>query len=307
MTEHPITKQAIRNSMVPFISIITPIYNRKKFLLGLYESLDSQTCKDFEWIVVDDGSMDEPEAFFRETCIKSFPARYIKKENGGKHTAVNLGVKEANGELVLILDSDDTLPKDSIEKIQHYYSLCKERKDCGGVCGLMAHHDGSLIGKGFAQEHLYENSLDLRYRLHVTGDLLEVFKTTVLRECPFPEIASEKFCPEALVWNRIATKYKLYCFNEVVYHRDYLDGGLTDKIVKIRMNSPIATMMTYQELTVCDIPLLPKMKAAINYWRFRWCCQQKDKSGITIPTINWYWNIFMPIGWMMHLKDVKSN
>lgn len=287
-----------------FITAFTPSYNRASFLLDVFECLCKQTFRDFEWIVVDDGSTDNTKDVMDMIIAgcDTFPIRYIYKENGGKHTAINVGVKKAKGELFLILDSDDSLPKYSLEIIAKENDACRSKKDCAGVCGLMAHHNGEKIGGGFPAEELYESSLYFRYKLGVTGDLLEVFKTLVLKEFPFPEINGEKFCPEALVWNRIAVKYKLYCFNKVVYYRDYLEGGLTDKIIKIRMESPVATCMTYSEMLEYPIPLIQKVKAAINYWRFR-CCVQTNTS--QVPRVKYYWRIFRPMGYLMHIKDRK--
>ena len=295
---------------MPFISILTPTYNRGKLLLPLYESLTNLTFKDFEWLIVDDGSEDDTEQYalsWVEHNIENaeFPIRYIKKSNGGKHTAINRGVREASGELILILDSDDTLPADSLATIAQYYEQCKGYKDCAGVCGLMAHHDGQLIGSGFPKEPMYESALQFRYaeKGNVTGDLLEVYKTSVMREVPFPEIENEKFCPESLVWNRIANKYRLFCFNKVVYYRDYLEGGLTSKIVRIRMNSPIASTMTYAEMLDYNISLKWKIRSAINYWRFRYCIKNK---ALKAPDVKWYWRLFQIIGLLMHLKDNRK-
>lgn len=292
---------------MPFISILTPTYNRGKLLLPLYDSLKNLTFKDFEWLIVDDGSEDDTEQYALSWIAHNienaeFPIRYIKKSNGGKHTTINRGVREANGELILILDSDDTLPSDSLATIAQYYEQCKGYKDCAGVCGLMAHHDGQLIGTGFPKDPMYESALLFRYaeKGNVTGDLLEVYKTSVMREFPFPEIENEKFCPESLVWNRIANKYKLFCFNKVIYYRDYLDGGLTSKIVRIRMNSPIASTMTYAEMLDYDISLKWKIRSAINYWRFRYCITNKS---LEVPKVKWYWKAFQIIGLIMHLKD----
>lgn len=292
---------------MPFISILTPTYNRGKLLLPLYDSLKNLTFKDFEWLIVDDGSEDDTEQYALSWIAHNiqnaeFPIRYIKKSNGGKHTAINRGVREANGELILILDSDDTLPADSLATIAQYYEQCKGYKDCAGVCGLMAHHDGQLIGTGFPKDPMYESALLFRYaeKGNVTGDLLEVYKTSVMREFPFPEIENEKFCPESLVWNRIANKYKLFCFNKVIYYRDYLEGGLTSKIVRIRMNSPIASTMTYAEMLDYNISLKWKIRSAINYWRFKYCIKNKS---LKAPTVKWYWRLFQLVGLLMHLKD----
>ena len=294
---------------MPFISILTPTYNRGKLLLPLYDSLKNLTFKDFEWLIVDDGSEDDTEQYALSWIAHNiqnaeFPIRYIKKSNGGKHTAINRGVREANGELILILDSDDTLPSDSLATIAQYYEQCKGYKDCAGVCGLMAHHDGQLIGTGFPKDPMYESALLFRYaeKGNVTGDLLEVYKTSVMREFPFPEIDNERFCPESLVWNRIANKYKLFCFNKVIYYRDYLEGGLTSKIVRIRMNSPVASTMTYAEMLDYNISLKWKIRSAINYWRFKYCITNKS---LKAPKVKWYWKVFQIIGLIMHLKDNK--
>ena len=303
------------------ITVFTPTYNRVHLLPRLYDSLCRQTYKDFEWVVVDDGSTDGTRTLFEESSaifhdeteeqensvLKHFKEgngissiRYFHQKNGGKHRAINRGVKEAKGELFFILDSDDSLPPDALERVNYYYQQIKDDMSFGGVCGYMAHHDGTIIGHGCELPMIDTNTIDLRNKYHVQGDMMEVFRTSVMRMVPFPEIPGERFCPEVLVWNRIAANYKLRVFHEVIYYRDYLDGGLTDKIVRIRMQSPIASMMTYSEMTCYkDVPLAQKVKAAINYWRFRFC----NKGNRDIPRMAWYWNVLMPLGWLMHKRD----
>lgn len=294
------------------ISVITPTYNRAELLPQIFASLKRQTCKDFEWIIVDDGSFDGTECVVKEMDKeRGFPVHYIKKENGGKHTAVNLGVKKAKGELTLILDSDDELPKNAVEAIQTYLPLhtvadgskskIQNDKSIGGLCFYMAHQNGEVIGKPMIETTTDE--VALRYNHHVAGDMCEVFRTDVLREFPFPEIPGERFCPEQLVWFRIAQKYQLKVIPQVIYLRDYLDGGLTDNIVKIRMNSPVASMMTYAEMLDYDIPLKEKVKAAINYWRFRLC---KPRQYTSFPILRGAYNLLMPLGWLMHRRDARK-
>ena len=286
------------------ITVLTPTYNRASLLINLYQSLIKQDFGDFEWVIVDDGSVDATtdivDQFIQERQIV---ITYIKQANGGKHRALNRGVKEAKGELVLIVDSDDSLPNESLSIIYRHYVDVKDNSSIGGVCGLMAHHDGTIIGERKISSSMNLSSIEMRYKYGFVGDVCEVFKTDVLREFPFPEIENEKFCPEALVWNRIATKYKLHYFNEVIYYRDYLDDGLTSKIVRIRMNSPIASMICYAELNQLDIPFKDKFKAAINYWRFRLCY---NGSG-SYPKLFGLWDAIAPLGWLMHLNDIRVN
>ena len=286
------------------ITILTPTYNRGHLLGKLYQSLVKQDFEDFEWVIVDDGSSDSTtdivDKFIQD---KKIIISYIKQSNGGKHRALNRGVIESKGELILIVDSDDSLPKNSLSVINRYYLEIKDNPLIGGVCGLMAHHDGTIIGERKICSSMNLSSIEMRYKYGFVGDVCEVFKTEILREFPFPEIENEKFCPEALVWNRIATKYKLHYFNEVIYYRDYLDGGLTSKIVRIRMNSPIASMICYAELNQLDIPFKDKVKAAVNYWRFR-LCYSGSRSYPSLPGL---WNAIAPLGWLMHLNDIRVN
>lgn len=288
------------------LSIITPIYNRACLLPRIYDCLCSQSSKDFEWIIVDDGSTDNVRAVFEKMQPEEFTVRLFQKVNGGKHTAVNMGIKEAKGELTLILDSDDELPEDAVATVSDAYKTIEGAANFAGVCGYMAHRDGRIIGLPLVEADFSE--IELRYRYHVYGDMCEVFRTDVLREFPFPELKGERFCPESLVWNRIARKYKLHVFPKVIYLRDYIDGGLTDNIVRIRMQSPIASMMTYAEMVGLDIPWRQKMKAAINYYRFKACLSAKHASevGCNIPALSpsWYWT--KPLGLLMHIKDAKG-
>ena len=87
------------NSVIhPFITILTPTYNRASLLPRLFDSLLRQTNKDFEWIVVDDGSTDDTRevvANLKEKCGGAFPMGYVYKANGGKHMAINIGAERA--------------------------------------------------------------------------------------------------------------------------------------------------------------------------------------------------------------------
>lgn len=286
------------------ITIFTPAYNRASYLINVYKSLCIQTCKCFEWLVVDDGSNDQTKHVMEKLSEgeMGFPIRYIYKRNGGKHTAINVGVRNAIGELFFILDSDDSLPYDAIATVLDEYKHVDGDDAICGVSGLMAHHNGVLVGSSYPKNNFIASSIELRYKYRVTGDLMEVFRTAVLREFSFPEINGENFCPEALVWNRIATKYKLRCFNKVICYRDYMEGGLTSKIVEIRMNSPVATTMCYAEMCKLPIPIISRLKAAINYLRFSLCNTQSK----LISQISMAWYVLYPIAYIMHKIDVRK-
>lgn len=287
----------------PFITILTPTYNRASLLPRLFDSLLRQTNKDFEWIVVDDGSTDDTRevvANLKEKCGGAFPMGYVYKANGGKHMAINIGAERARGELLFIADSDDLLTDDALETVANSWHDISDDKSFAGIAGLDITMDTrEVIGSGLPQEHIDCNAIDIRYRHHVTGDMKEVFRTEVLREFPFPEFAGERFCPEQLVWFRMARRYRLRYINKPMYIADYQPDGITAGITRARMRNPSASMLTYAELTECPVPFLVKVKAAINFWRF-WHCRTAT-SVVPRVALRWYW--LRPLGWMMHVRD----
>ena len=305
------------------ITVFTPTYNRGNLLNRLYQSLCKQNYKEFEWIIVDDGSLDDTSSIVNIIQDKhpcgDFSILYYKKENGGKHTAVNPGVQKAHGDLFFIADSDDILPPNALQTVAVVWEQTKYDNSIGGICGFDGDiNDGSLIGTGFPKEvHLLNIELsnhinigyidattrDVRFKLKVDGDMKEVFRTSVLREFPFPEIKGERFCPEVLVWNRIASKYKLRHINKIIYLVEYQQDGITSAITRSRMNSPIASTMTYAEMLDYNISLRWKIRSAINYWRFKYCISNK---ALKAPDVKWYWRLFQIIGLLMHLKDSRK-
>lgn len=283
------------------ITVFTPSYNRAKFLPRIYQSLCEQNFQGFEWIIVDDGSKDETSSIVEGLAQDSpFPIHYRYKENGGKHTAINLGVTMAVGELFFILDSDDYLCPNSLSKVWNTYLGVRGNDDFAGVAGLLVHSDGKVIGITPSQDNLDCTPVEYWTYYDLSSDKCEVLRTDVFREIPFPEVPNEKFCPEELEWCRISKKYKLRYSKSVLAVRDYLEGGLTANIVKIRMTSPQLAMMDYKEyLSFPETAFRTKIKNAINYWRFRFCLSVKSN-----VKISWIWSFVAPLGFIMHLRDL---
>lgn len=213
------------------ITVFTPTYNRAYIIKTLYNSLKKQTFQDFEWIVIDDGSTDNTPQLFDEILNEghAFPIIYHRVENQGKHFAVNRAVSMASGRLFFIVDSDDSLPDDSLETIIKYEKTIPidERKLFAGVVGLRGAKDGSIWGTSFEGDHLDVSYLDAPSN-NIYGDRAEVYYTKILKKYPFSQFENEKFIPESTVWNLIAADgYKLRYFNSIVYYCAYLEDGLT--------------------------------------------------------------------------------
>ena len=297
------------------ITVFTPTYNRGNLLNRLYQSLCKQIYKEFEWVIVDDGSRDNTasivELIQKKHLRNEFPIRYFNKDNGGKHTAINLGVKKAQGELFFIADSDDFLPADSLLIVHEEWDKIKHDDSFLGLSGVDADAKGNIIGSGLPKEYIDCHAWEISTVYKVTGDLKEVFRTEVLRQFPFPEIKGERFCPEVLVWFRMARHYKMRFLNRIIYIADYQPNGITSAISRLRMNSPIGSMLTYSELVHYPIPFKDKLRNSINYWRFRFCLTTKNKAGVSpnevdIPKISGRWYFLAPIGYLMHLKDKRN-
>ena len=286
------------------ITILTPTFNRAHLLPRLFESLTHQTDFNFEWLVMDDGSTDGTSDLFAGKTFLSapFPIRYYRQENGGKHCALNAGVKQAKGDFIFIADSDDWLLPQSVAIVGLHTSAIADDNTFAGVAGLDVFDDERIVGTGLPQDIIDCNAMDIRYRYHVDGDLKEVFKTTVLQEFPFPEIQDEKFCPEQLVWFRIAQKYKLRYFNTPIYVAEYQSNGITASIIRVRMLAPQATCMMYAEMLAYKIPFKEKIKAAINFWRFKACAPSR----VMITTLKGGWRWCYLIGMLLHWRDKRQ-
>ncbi|MCL1950185.1 MAG: glycosyltransferase family 2 protein [Turicibacter sp.] len=234
-----------------FITVFTPAYNRAHTLSRLYQSLKEQTYTDFEWILMDDGSTDGTQALV-DGWLKSPPAfklTYKVVENGGKHRAINKGLDLAAGSLFFIVDSDDYLLPQALEKVNGWEKTLtdSQRKTFAGISGNRGYDVHRLIGDTFEGEFVDCTSLE-RDKYRILGDKAEVWYTQVLRQNKFPEFPGEKFVTEATVWFKLADLgYKVRWFNEIIYICNYLEDGLTKNIRDVLKKNPKG-LQNYQAL-----------------------------------------------------------
>ena len=252
------------------ITVFTPTYNRAYIINRLYDSLKKQTFKDFEWLVIDDGSTDDTNKYFNSIDASDhfFRIRYLKIENGGKHRAINKALDLAEGELFFIVDSDDFLPNDSLANIYEVYSHLDNKAEFCGVCGQKGDVSGFAIGSTFDGEMLDTTYLE-RKNYNIQGDKSEVFITDVLKKYRFPEFEDEKFIPESVVWNKIAADgYKFRYFNKVVYCCEYLPDGLTMQGNEKYKSIPKGWgLYVHQSIEFGKIKKLKKWETVFDYYR----------------------------------------
>lgn len=253
------------------ITIFTPTYNRAYRLPDLYHSLQRQTCKEFEWLIVDDGSTDNTSILIEKWREEqSFQIRYFKQPNGGKHRAINRGVKEAKGEYFFIVDSDDCLTDDAVEQIVDLIPQANANPQVCGMCFRCKNVKTSkILGIPFPEDGMLASSLEWVYKYKVGGDKSEVVNTEILRRYPFPEFKGENFVPEALIWNRIADSYRMICKNSGIYICEYLPDGLSMGFHRNLKRNPRGFGMFYRETMKRGISLkvtIKNMLRAVQCW-----------------------------------------
>lgn len=249
------------------LTILTPTYNRKWVLPQLYNSLKKQTCKDFEWVIVDDGSQDNTQEVVKACLLDSnFPIRYFFKENGGKHTALNYAIKNIKSELTFIVDSDDTLTADAVETILRYHRRYEDEENICGYTFLRIFPDGKVNGKEFVPNERVASYIEARVNSDDTmADKAEVFKTVCLREFPFPEYQGERFLGEDIVWVRMARKYMMVHINKAIYIGNYQDNGLTKNRRRNNIKAPVGCMNRAREFMGSELKKKYRVKAALQY------------------------------------------
>ena len=134
------------------IAILTPSYNRAYILGKLYESLLAQTCFDFKWYIVDDGSVDNTKEVSAGFSSDKFEIKYIYKDNGGKHTAVNTGLEHIEEKLTFIVDSDDRLMPDAIETIVRDWQNYKHREEIAALSYYKCYSDNAIVGDCYGSD-----------------------------------------------------------------------------------------------------------------------------------------------------------
>lgn len=284
------------------LTIFTPTYNRAYILPKLYESLREQSCHDLEWIIVDDGSTDDTMSLVEGWIRVSnpFPIHYHRQPNGGKHRAINRGVKEASGDFFFIVDSDDQLPVDAVETILRETKRISDEPTFAGLVGLRGALDGTPSGD--LGEEIFDDHLrTIRHRRGMMQDMAEVFRTDYLRRYPFPESEGERFCTEALVWNRLDRQYRFRFLNRVIYLCEYRADGLSAKYMSLLYHSPQSALTYHLELAHDrELPLRTRLRSIISVWRYYDLIPPTER-----PRMPRLWTLLRPIGRYFRKKDQR--
>lgn len=283
-------------------TLFTPTYNRAHLLPALFNSLEIQRFKNFEWLVVDDGSRDDTEDVVKQLAAKaSFPVRYFKQENGGKHTAFNTAIEHADSEWFVCIDSDDPLTPDALENMER--ARAETNDEAAGFVGVCISPDGKLL-ESRIREPFYSDTIDIRDKYHLWGEP-EVYRLDILKKYRFPVFKGEHFITEAILFDELTSQKKLLYTNLPMQVKEYLPGGLTDNQTKIRIQSPNGTLAYYKLRYHLSRKILYKIKALINYNRFL-IHAKKNHSDLVAPVLNISYLVY-PLSLILYYKDLKNS
>ena len=221
------------------LTVFTPAYNRAHTIGRTYESLCRQTCKDFIWLIVDDGSSDNTRELVESWQQKNngFEIQYIYQENQGMHGAHNTAYRNIHTELNTCIDSDDYMPDDAVEKIVTFW---KENKsdDLAGIIGLDADIHGNIIGTTFA-DSLQRTTLTGFYAHGGKGDKKLVYCTDVIKKYPeYPIFPGEKYVSLGFKYELIDQDYELLTLNEPLVCVEYQADGSSLNMYRQYIRNP---------------------------------------------------------------------
>lgn len=286
----------MRDSVNPTITVLTPTWNRGTYLQRVWASLDSQTCRSFEWIVGNDGSSDETNDIVHGFASgTNFPIVLVDASvRVGKSRMDNEMIKTARGELIVWCDSDDVLRPNAVETLVREWQSIAEPSRNGyvGISALCESVDGPL---GCDNPDGARSDLSLSDLMLQTGsDMVIAARADLLRGTPFEEV--DYLIPESSVWYAIGcrkTRFVREVLKTVQYGQpnalslsgkmQYNRGrayalGRNYKYVSARMNTLNELMRALHFIRYCvhgDIP----MHQAWQIWTgstvsniFLWVC-----------------------------------
>lgn len=207
------------------LTVFTPTYNRAYCLHNCYESLKRQTCKNFIWLIIDDGSSDCTKELVNSWVSENrIEIRYQWQQNQGMHGAHNTAYEMIDTELNVCIDSDDYMPYDAVEKILSFWTE-NGSDEVSGIIGLDLYTDGQIIGSKLPENMKRSTLFDLYNKYGVTGDKKLIYRTELTKKYPYPVFKNEKYVGLAYKYYMLDRQYEMLLMNEALCYVEYLSDG----------------------------------------------------------------------------------
>jgi glycosyltransferase involved in cell wall biosynthesis len=295
-------------------TVFTPSFNRANLLGNLYNSLKRQTFKDFEWIIVNDGSVDNTEelvlSWIEEGIIN---IKYFSQENKGIPSSFNFGVQKAKGKFFLFLGSDDFLLDKALERFLFYWDSIpkKDKQFFSGVCANCVYKkNNKIVGGVLGQEVIDTFPIKFNYKFKkIKGDRYGFQKTSILKEHPFPIFSKEKHISPAIIWNEIGLKYKTRYVNEALVVVEYQEDGITAHSLETRIRNIKGTVFYYLSFLKLKVSFYWKVRNLINYSRFSFHASstiKKQVSDISTFYLKILYFLLLPFSFFFYFLDRKK-
>jgi len=286
------------------ITIFTPTYNRAYILSKLYDSLKKQTCKNFIWLIIDDGSTDETQSLVEQWINEGkVEIEYYRQKNQGKSMAHNKGVNLTNTDLFTCVDSDDYLKDSAVEEILTKW----DEEQQSNYIGILA-YKGYPNGKSLTlmkNEIIESTTLKFAYsKLGLRGDTMLIFKTNIISKYEFPRFPGEKFVPEAYLYDLLDQEGELLLLHKVLYYCEYLDDGYTKNMARLLSKNPKGYLAFIKQRLTFDVNLKDRILNTVRYTAM--CLGSKEEKIIVNSIYPLITILSFPLGYIFYLKRYKG-
>lgn len=274
------------------LSICVPTYNRVKELERLFNSSLNQ--EGIEFVICDDGSSDNTKEII-ESYSRILNIKYFYQANMGRAHALNFAIGAASGEFSLIMDSDDYFTDNGLSAI---IGCCKKNPNSDSFIFGAKGVKRNQFSKVHSPPRCESNFIAIRADYKIRGDLKEVVRSTVLKSVNYLPSANCRRVPTGLLWALVGEKVDCISVDEVVAVKEYLPGGMSDKILEFKTANSSPMVHLYLLLSLSS-----KYKSRLSRWRYRILWSRYSFHSAHFSYVYWWQKFVSPIGLFVYLLD----
>ena len=300
----------------PLFTVFTATFNRAWSLPRVFDCLRRQTLKNFEWVIIDDGSTDDTKELVAQWKKEAdFPIVYQWQPNQGKHIAYNAVARLAKGELFTSIDSDDEIIPQALERMAaHWSGITEEQKKyISGFLFLLKDQHGNLRGDKFKEDGAVCDMIEVFMVQKVKGDKGGFMQTKVFKMYPFPETIKNALVPEGVFIHQVAHDWKTVCINEVLGivwinerpDHEHLTHRFTDKKSYGGLRLANLAVLNYSTRFFRRVPKTFLINTA-HYTKsslYLKISLGRQWSDIKTTMGRIAWLLTLPVGWFLYLRE----